>query len=216
MSVIVYGMPVSMNAVGPALVAKALGVGDMQVCDLMKGDHKKEEFTKINPMQKIPALVDGDVKIGESCAILRYLALKYKGELYPVAKPEVCAKIDFAMDSFNTECGPAQSAVVYVKLGFMQGEITAEKCEAYAAAMKKWASVFLAEGPYVAGDNITIADYKVVPFFFCAMCVAEKIDTFTVPREIVDYVNKFMADVPATAMLTSFGGFSIKEFVATK
>ena len=42
----------------------------------MEGAHQTEAFSKINPYQHIPALEDGDFAIGESVAILRYIALK--------------------------------------------------------------------------------------------------------------------------------------------
>jgi glutathione S-transferase len=46
-----------------------------------KGDHKRPEFLAINPNGKVPALVDGDVKLFESLAILFHL-----GDRYGVAK----------------------------------------------------------------------------------------------------------------------------------
>lgn len=42
-----------------------------------KGDTKTEEYFAINPMRKVPALVDGDLKLWESNAILTYLAAKF-------------------------------------------------------------------------------------------------------------------------------------------
>ncbi len=42
-----------------------------------KGDTKTDEFFAINPMRKVPALVDGDLKLWESNAILTYLAAKF-------------------------------------------------------------------------------------------------------------------------------------------
>lgn len=42
--------------------------------DMKAGAHKQPDFLAINPMGKVPALVDGDVKIWESGAILLYLA----------------------------------------------------------------------------------------------------------------------------------------------
>jgi glutathione S-transferase len=44
---------------------------------LDKGDQKKPEFLAINPNGKVPALVDGDVKMFESLAICCYLGDKY-------------------------------------------------------------------------------------------------------------------------------------------
>ena len=52
------------------------------------------QLLPINPYQHIPTLEDGDFSMGESNAIFRYLALKYKPELYPTAEPEKCGKID--------------------------------------------------------------------------------------------------------------------------
>jgi glutathione S-transferase len=44
---------------------------------LDKGEQKTPEFLAINPNGKVPALVDGHVKIFESLAILAYLGVKY-------------------------------------------------------------------------------------------------------------------------------------------
>ncbi len=49
---------------------------EMQVVDLFTGEHMKEPFTKINPNQMIPVLEDGDFRLTESSAILKYLAEK--------------------------------------------------------------------------------------------------------------------------------------------
>jgi glutathione S-transferase len=42
-----------------------------------KGDHKKPEFLAINPNGKVPALVDGSVKLFESLAIIFHLGDRY-------------------------------------------------------------------------------------------------------------------------------------------
>ena len=49
---------------------------DEQVIDLMTGEHYKDEFAAINPSRMVPALVDGDLRMTESSAILKYLASK--------------------------------------------------------------------------------------------------------------------------------------------
>jgi len=41
--------------------------------DIMKGEHKKEEFVAINPRSLVPFIVEGDFKLGESNAVLKYL-----------------------------------------------------------------------------------------------------------------------------------------------
>ncbi|MFT7246932.1 MAG: glutathione S-transferase [Candidatus Azotimanducaceae bacterium] len=47
------------------------------VVDYMKDENNTAEFRAINPMGKLPALVDGDVVITEAAAICAYLADKY-------------------------------------------------------------------------------------------------------------------------------------------
>lgn len=44
------------------------------------GETKTAEFTKLNPRQKLPLLRDGDFTIGESAAIIAYLAAVYGGQ----------------------------------------------------------------------------------------------------------------------------------------
>src|SRR5262249_51397475 len=57
--------------------------------NLIAGDHRRPEFLALNPAGKVPVLVDGDVVLAESVAIVTYLAEKYREhELLPVSLEE--------------------------------------------------------------------------------------------------------------------------------
>ncbi|AFY50819.1 glutathione S-transferase [Nostoc sp. PCC 7524] len=45
--------------------------------DMQAGEHRQPEYLKINPIGKVPAIVDGDFQLWESGAILLYLSDKY-------------------------------------------------------------------------------------------------------------------------------------------
>lgn len=57
---------------------KELGISCEYVeVNLMQGEHQQAEYLKINPFGKVPALVDGELKLHEAAAICNYLCDKY-------------------------------------------------------------------------------------------------------------------------------------------
>jgi glutathione S-transferase len=51
--------------------------------DMKNGAHKQAEYLKLNPAGKLPVLVDGDLVLNESVAIVLYLAEKAGPEFLP-------------------------------------------------------------------------------------------------------------------------------------
>jgi glutathione S-transferase len=47
---------------------------ELKIVNLKRRDQKKDEYRRINPMMKVPALSDGDVVVTETGAILQYIA----------------------------------------------------------------------------------------------------------------------------------------------
>lgn len=50
---------------------------EFDLLDMQTGEHRQPEFCEINPFGKVPAIVDGDLKLWESGAILLYLLDRY-------------------------------------------------------------------------------------------------------------------------------------------
>ena len=56
----------------------------VETIDIRKGDQKRPDYLRLNPMGKVPALTDGDVVVTENPAICMYLADRYAyGTLAP-------------------------------------------------------------------------------------------------------------------------------------
>ena len=74
---------------------------DMQIVDILKGEHHQPAYSDINPSRLIPMLEDGDFRLTESAAILRYLAEKTGSPAYPKDLKQR-AKVNEVMDWFNS------------------------------------------------------------------------------------------------------------------
>lgn len=102
------------------MLAKTLGLErdlEIKVVNIPKGEQLSEEFSKVNPLKKIPVLVDGDLVVTESRAILAYLVnLKRPGDaLYPT-DPKKRAIIDSRLYYDGTVFFPNLLAVIVCRL----------------------------------------------------------------------------------------------------
>jgi glutathione S-transferase len=74
--------------------------------DLRAGAQKTPEYLKINPYGKVPAIVDGDTVLYESCIINEYLDEKYPEMRLMPSDPAARAKarilIDFGLTQMDT------------------------------------------------------------------------------------------------------------------
>lgn len=97
-----YFHPVSTTSRPILLFAKESGIDlDYEVVDLFTGAQYRPEYAAINPSQQVPVLQDGDFRLTESSAILKYLADKAGSPAYP-ADLHKRARINERMDWFNT------------------------------------------------------------------------------------------------------------------
>jgi glutathione S-transferase len=75
---------------------------DEEMVDILQGTHYQEPFASLNPNRMVPMLEDGDLRLTESSAILKYLADKYDLPSYPKDLKKR-AKVNEVMDWLNTQ-----------------------------------------------------------------------------------------------------------------
>ena len=79
-----YYHPVSTTSRPVMLFAAETGTPlELELVDLMTGAHLQPPFDTVNPNHLVPVLDDGDFRLTESSAILKYLADKIGSPLYP-------------------------------------------------------------------------------------------------------------------------------------
>ena len=88
---------------------------EIVVTDTRKGDQHTPEFRAINPNGKTPALVDGDVKVFDSSAILLYLGEKI-GQFMPQPTLQARAEMYSWLMFIATGIGPYSGQAVHFKL----------------------------------------------------------------------------------------------------
>ena len=97
-----YFHPVSTTSRPVVLFAAESGTRlDYQVVDVFKGEQMQPAYAKINPSKMIPVLEDGDFRLSESSAILKFLADKIGSPAYPWDAKQR-ARVNEMMDWFNS------------------------------------------------------------------------------------------------------------------
>lgn len=135
---------------------------------LAKGEHKTDEYKKINPRQKVPALKTEDGVITENVAILTYLAKRFPEKGLLPKEPAAEAKALSTMAWLSNTVHPGFTRIFRPE-NFVQGEEA--KGEVKEAGKKAfWASLqeidSLLEGKqWLQGDQFTTCDAYALVFY---------------------------------------------------
>lgn len=165
---ILYTNPMSPHGNIVTIFVHAAGLRDSveeKILDFAKGEHKSQEFLKINPAGQISGLQDGNLNVFESDAIIRYLALKFRSSLLPFDHPAKFAAIDSVQTHIRQKVWDSATGLVYHKsfrkmfFGVEPDPVQiAEKEAALDKALDFMGATFFKSAPYVVGDSLSIAD----------------------------------------------------------
>jgi glutathione S-transferase len=141
---------------------------EQQVVDLFAGEHLKPPYATMNPNCLVPMLEDGDLRLTESSAILKYIADKANSPAYPKDLKQR-AKVNEMMDWLNTNFYIHWGYGLHYPQLFPTHKRRSEEAQAATIEWgkenaKKWLKILNdywlgTRRPYLCGEEITIADY---------------------------------------------------------
>ena len=200
MSLTLYYHPVSPPSNMVIAVLQHLNIEyEKKVIKLEEGEHKLEDYLKINPYGQVPTITDGDFCLNESIAIWRYL-VQSKAEscdFYPFADAKKVAKINALLDHLLCAYIPGVTDFVSktsVGVAFRGLPVpSADDVEQLTQGLKKSFDKIkfildLSGGPYLTGENLTLAD---IAYYFCSIGALYLADGNLLDHpEIADWVQR--------------------------
>lgn len=160
----IFSFPYSLPSYRARLAASLMGYDyDVAAVDISKGEHKSDAYLKVNPLGKIPSLVDESVTIGDSLAIIRYLARKSGNtHWYPEMNIELATEIDILLSMVANELFDSVEKGRLIKTFKMFSESGLAGCESLAYDLLALFNAKLSNSKYLVGDVPTIADIAVL------------------------------------------------------
>ncbi|MDJ1182717.1 glutathione S-transferase family protein [Roseofilum casamattae] len=142
--------------------------------NLRENEHQTPEYLAINPMGKVPALVDEDFTVWESGAILLYLAEKY-GD-FPDTLEARSRRVQWVLFA-NATLGP--------------GLFLPERRDREIPRLLAPLNEILSQQPFLLGSSLDVADIAIASYLYYAQMLAQ-LDYGDYPA-IVDYLERITA-----------------------
>jgi glutathione S-transferase len=139
--------------------------------DMQAGEHRQPEFLAINPMGKVPAIVDGEFKLWESGAILFYLAQKYGN-----------------MPSSLEEQADVNQWILFANATLGPGVFVEASRERETPKLMKPLNQLLEQQPFLLGDELSVVDVA-VGSVLAYIPMMLKLDLSEYPA-LVDYIKR--------------------------
>lgn len=213
----IHGTTLSVNTMSCLMFAVDVGAGILQPCSLENGENQTLQFMRKNPFQQIPVWEEADgFCLGETCAILRYIAGVFAPNFYHL-DPKRIARIDFALDNLNRNVLPKWKLRINPVLW-----PESSHCPAPHAAnnelqenLDKFVTGFLGDGRFCCGEHMTIVEYRILPMLYVLRHPAMKrITGLELSARLNDYLDDILAMCPSSrGLLQSANGPAFDEFL---
>lgn len=164
------------------------------------GEHRREEYRQLNPQQLVPTLVDGDVVLSQSVAIIEYLDEIFQARPLLPRDSLKRARVRQAALSIACDIHPLNNSGV---LSYLKNELHADgkKIQQWYQhwilknfpALEDWAQANRAEGKLFAGNEPGLADICLIPQVYNARRFKVFLDNFPNLLEIDRHCNELKA-----------------------
>lgn len=190
-----YDLALSGNCYKVRLFAALAGIPlEIVAVDFLAGEHKRAPLIELNPWGELPVLVDGEVVLRDSQAILVYLARRYAGDTWLPAEPAAMAAVVQWLSTAANEVqnGPCAARLVD-KFGYALDKADTLR---RAARILPLIDARLADHDWLALDRPTIADCAVFPYVALAPEGGVALDDFPHIRAWIARVRALPGFVP--------------------
>ncbi len=191
-----YGMTLSAHTrkVQSALIELGLAY-ELVVIDLNKGEQHNPDYVALNPGAKTPTLVDGDLVVIESNAILLYLADTYgRGKLIAESGKDRWQTVQWlvwlAAEGHGPLSRPWYVKILFPMIGMPFDQAGLDKSHTDAQVPLKILDKVLASQPYFGGSSYSVADIAIAESVFLSQWGG--VDTSGYPN-----LSRWFADVTA-------------------
>ena len=125
------------------------------------GGNREADFLRMNPNGLIPVILDGDVTMFESNAIVRYLSARYRAGVMRPTEPKALAAAEQWMEWQQSTFYPAVGAIFWNTARVPAAKKNAaaiKEAEKQARAALMIADRHLAQRDWFAGDSFSFGD----------------------------------------------------------
>ena len=185
------------------LVLQLKGLGyEQHPVNLRQGEQKEKAYRRVNPQGLVPFLIDGDVQLGQSVAIMEYLDETYPAYPLMPSAPEERAKVRQIVNMIACDTHPLNNLRV---LNYLEQELGQSKT-ARDAWYRHWIDetftaleqlLMTTAGVYCVGNEVTLADCMLVPQVYNARRFNMTLDDYPTIARIVANCEQLQAFIKA-------------------
>ncbi len=185
------------------LVLQLKGLGyEQHPVNLRQGEQKEKAYRRVNPQGLVPFLIDGDVQLGQSVAIMEYLDETYPAYPLMPSAPEERARVRQIVNMIACDTHPLNNLRV---LNYLEQELGQSKT-ARDAWYRHWIDetftaleqlLMTTAGVYCVGNEVTLADCMLVPQVYNARRFNMTLDDYPTVARIVANCEQLQAFIKA-------------------